>query len=108
METIHYIFAVLAVIGAFAAHYLSTREQQIYVSITSLETRIDKIEKVDHEQFKQCIDLIKEINTKLDDIKDTLSQHAIANSALTTEVDNIKEKVGRLEAWFGAVIEDRK
>jgi len=100
MDTIHYIVAILSVIGSAFLYNQRSREELI-------NQRIDMIDQFNREHADNCLSGLKEINKKLDDLKDQISRHDIENSTVKLEVENIKGKVDRLEAWFGKVIEQK-
>jgi len=98
LENLHYIVGILATLGGFALWV-------IRMHIKMIEQKMDMQEKFNREHADNCLAGLKEINKKLDKLSADISKHNAEYSAVRVEVDNIKEKVGRLEAWFGAVIE---
>lgn len=98
MEVIHYVVGVLSIIGSAFLYHQRLREQLI-------TQRIDMMDKFNREHADNCFNGLKEISKKLDDLKANISEHNAEYSAVKVEVENIKNKVDRLEAWFGKIIE---
>ena len=100
METLHYIIVILSVIGGGFIYHQKLREQLI-------TQRIDMMDTFNREHATNCLEGLKEINRKLDDLREQISHHDIEYTTVRNDVDNIKVKVDRLEAWFGKVIESK-
>lgn len=100
LESIHYIVGVLAAVGSFALWVVK-------MHIQMLEQKIDLQDKFNREHADNCLNGLKEINAKLDDLKADIAKHNAEYSVLRVEVDAVKEQVGKLSAWFTSLI-DRK
>lgn len=100
IENLHYIVAVLATLGAGYVYHQKLREDLI-------NQKIDMLDKFNREHADNCLAGLKEINTKLDKLSGELAEHNAEYSVLRVEVDNVKEQVGKLSAWFSAVIDKK-
>jgi len=100
VETLHYIVAVLSVLGGAFLYHQRLREQL-------LVQRMDMLDNFNREHADNCLRGLKEINEKLDKINDAISKHNAEYSVLRVEVDGIKEQVSHLNAWFSSVIDNK-
>lgn len=86
IESMHYLVAIAAGVCGYVVHYLKVREKPL---------------TQEHQIFSESL---KSINTKLDSIIEKLAEQKVEVGVLRTDVENLKDRVKKLEDWFGEII----